>query len=507
MESLVQRELWARVGRGDYRRWQRQVERARFCSHPVRVAGGAAAVDGSSGEVRAEFSTRGEPDGTLLIACGDRRASVCPSCAETYRRDMWHVVASGLSGRMPPASSTQGAGVRQSAVESAVPASVESHPRLFVTLTAPSFGPVHSARGGAACRPRSGRKKTCPHGRPAGCGLVHEDAHPVVGTPICADCWDYAGAVLWNAHAGELWRRTRIAVDRALAPLASAVLGCRMTVAGARDLLKVSYVKVAEFQKRGLVHLHVVLRLDGVDAGDRSAVVAPPAWASAGLLAEAVEQAVDAVSFALPSPDGVLRAAHWGAQRDITDVSAGGPVADSRRIGAYLAKYATKTASDAAGPGASAALARRFRRLHRDHLRRKVGPHLARMVETAWDLGARRGLAALKLRHWAHTLGFRGHFATKSRAYSVTLGVLRQARRSWRARQRTASGESDVWASGDGDGSTVIVADWRYAGRGYVGAADAQLAETMAREYEIARAEYRDLLRREKEITYWCEST
>ncbi|GAA3725305.1 hypothetical protein HDA32_003048 [Spinactinospora alkalitolerans] len=156
--------------------------------------------------------------------------------------------------------------------------------------------------------------------------------------------------MLWNAHAGELWRRTRIAVDRALAPLASAVLGCRVTVAGARDLLKVSYVKVAEFQKRGLVHLHVVLRLDGVDAGDRSAVVAPPAWASAGLLAEAVEQAVDAVSFALPSPDGVLRAAHWGARRDITDVSASGrgcapaarwpPSRASARCGSYRSSEA-----------------------------------------------------------------------------------------------------------------------------------------------------------------------
>ncbi|HET7532226.1 MAG TPA: replication initiator [Nocardioidaceae bacterium] len=32
-------------------------------------------------------------------------------------------------------------------------------------------------------------------------------------------------------------------------------------------------------------------------------------------------------------------------------------------------------------------------------------------------------------RHWVHMLGFRGHFATKSRRYSITLGALRRARR------------------------------------------------------------------------------
>jgi hypothetical protein len=31
-------------------------------------------------------------------------------------------------------------------------------------------------------------------------------------------------------------------------------------------------------------------------------------------------------------------------------------------------------------------------------------------------------------------LGFRGHFLTKSRAYSVTFGAIRQERRTWRLR-------------------------------------------------------------------------
>lgn len=493
--------IHARLAGADYPAWRRQVERVRYCSRPVRVTGRASAVDTSTGEVSASFSSSSQPDGTLLIACGDRRASVCASCAETYRRDMWHVVASGLQGRSTATSSASHAGARADTAGSVVPSTVESHPRLFVTLTAPSFGPVHRAAGGSACRPRSGRNRTCSHLRPAGCGLAHDAGHHIIGTPLCADCYDYTGAVLWNSHAGELWRRTRIAIDRALAPLASAATGDHVRAAGVRDLLRVSYVKVAEFQKRGLVHLHLVIRLDDADPDDGGAIVPPPSWATAALLASAVRRAVDTAAVALPAPDGRLRVAQWGSQHDISDVSAGGPAGDSRRVAAYLAKYATKTASDSAG--ASGALASRFRRLHRTWLRAKIGAHLARMVETAWDLGGRTDLADLKLRSWAHTLGYRGHFATKSRRYSVTLGALRAARRTWRAEQGAASGTADVWHSGT-DGASVVVGDWAYAGRGYTHPTDAQLAENMAREYEDALHEYRDLLRREAEIAEWC---
>lgn len=44
------------------------------------------------------------------------------------------------------------------------------------------------------------------------------------------------------------------------------------------------------------------------------------------------------------------------------------------------------------------------------------------MIRTAWILGARPELADLRLRAWAQMLGFRGHFSTKSRRYSTTLG-------------------------------------------------------------------------------------
>lgn len=41
-------------------------------------------------------------------------------------------------------------------------------------------------------------------------------------------------------------------------------------------------------------------------------------------------------------------------------------------------------------------------------------------------------------------LGFRGHFSTKSRRYSTTLGALRTARAEWRRAQAAATTESDT---------------------------------------------------------------
>ena len=62
----------------------------------------------------------------IYLPCGDRRASVCPPCAETYRADTYQLIRAGLAG---------GKGV---------PESVAVHPCVFATFTAPSFGPVHT---------------------------------------------------------------------------------------------------------------------------------------------------------------------------------------------------------------------------------------------------------------------------------------------------------------------------------------------------------------------------
>ena len=90
---------------------------------------------------------------------------------------------------------------------------------VFATLTAPSFGPVHTTRGpGRVCRyRRRGPTQLCPHGRPNSCTVVHAEDDPELGTPLCADCYDYPGHLAFNWYAPELWRRFTIALRRRIA--------------------------------------------------------------------------------------------------------------------------------------------------------------------------------------------------------------------------------------------------------------------------------------------------
>ncbi|SNT45742.1 hypothetical protein SAMN05216276_104544 [Streptosporangium subroseum] len=111
-----------------YDRWRSMVAATGGCAHPVHLAGESLIVNAASGEVLHSYRTTDEPSGHLLVACGNRRASVCASCSEVYRADTFQLIRAGLSG---------GKGV---------PQEVSGHPRVFVTLTAPSFGPVHTAR-------------------------------------------------------------------------------------------------------------------------------------------------------------------------------------------------------------------------------------------------------------------------------------------------------------------------------------------------------------------------
>lgn len=48
-----------------------------------------------------------------------------------------------------------------------------------------------------------------------------------------------------------------------------------------------------------------------------------------------------------------------------------------------------------------------------------VARHVRQMIRTCWELGRLPEFADLKLWKWAHMLGFRGHFSTKSRSYST----------------------------------------------------------------------------------------
>jgi hypothetical protein len=386
------------------------------CARPIRLAGHIDHVDPATGEVRRALDTSSAPAGALLVACGNRRATACPACAETYRGDAWQLIAAGLSG---------GKGV---------PADVATRPRVFVTLTAPSFGPVHSRRmrNGQPRLCRSRRHGTCQHGAAKSCRVRHAPDDALLGQPLCAECFDYTAAVLWNVHASALWNRTVIAVRRQLARHA------RLSVKAWSRQARLSFIKVVEYQDRGAVHVHAIFRLDPADP--RDACSSPT---DANELAEAIRRAVTAAEVAVQLPDGSEFRARWGAQADIRPLSD-----DVRRAGAvaaYIAKYATKS-SDAAG-----ALDKRIRRLEEVE-RLAINQHLRRLVRECWRLGAMPQYRKLRLRAWAHTLGYRGHWTTKSHRYSTTFSELRDARR------RHAAGDEP---------DEVVLAQLSYAGRGY----------------------------------------
>ena len=136
------------------------------------------------------FSSSSQPHGRLAVACKNRRASRCEPCSWLHQGDTYQLVISGLIG---------GKGV---------PESVRTHPRVFATLTAPSFGPVHRVvdpdKPGDRCRPRSA-ESVCGHGLSRGCWNRHGEDDPAVGAPLCPDCYDYQGAALWNGAASGLW--------------------------------------------------------------------------------------------------------------------------------------------------------------------------------------------------------------------------------------------------------------------------------------------------------------
>lgn len=95
-----------------------------------------------------------------------------------------------------------------------------------------------------------------------------------------------------------------------------------------------------------------------------------------------------------------------------------------------MAKYVTKTSGDALE------LARGFDS-RRDIEHRVRNSHLKKFALGAWDMGGDSEFARLRLREHAHTLGFSGHFITKSRDFSTTFGALRQARIDFNAPLRS----------------------------------------------------------------------
>ncbi|WP_424529226.1 replication initiator [Sphaerisporangium viridialbum] len=419
-----------RLDSPDYDRWAKQIRRTGGCRQPINMRGSVLHVDPATGQRLHTYTTHSEAGGVLRLPCKTRRASRCPACAKTYRGDTYQLIRAGLIG---------GKGV---------PAAVSAHPCVFVTLTAPSFGVVHSRRerGGKTlpCHPRRDAE-TCPHGRALSCTARHGADEKVLGEPLCPDCYDYTGSVLFNAAASLLWARFADALRRRLANAGG------LTLRELRQHLVVSFAKVAEYQRRGVVHLHAVIRLDGPE-GPTSP---PPPWATSDVLATAVQGAAPAVTVRLSTiPGEPVHVLRWGRQLDIRPITASGDLTE-QTVAAYVAKYATK-AAECVGT-----LDRRIYPLE-DLAAFGLREHPRRLIAECFRLGSLPHLAELRLTHWAHMLGYRGHFSTRSRRYSTTLGALRAARERFVHTEEVTTGRLPILPEDE----PVTIARWAYAGRG-----------------------------------------
>jgi hypothetical protein len=82
-----------------------------------------------------------------------------------------------------------------------------------------------------------------------------------------------------------------------------------------------------------------------------------------------------------------------------------------------------------------------------------------------------------------------GHFASKSRRYSTTLGAIRRERRAYRQRQ---SAEHARELAPDEQDTTLVVARWEFVGLGYLTAGDTALALSAAARARERRQAARD---------------
>ncbi|MCC9153653.1 replication initiation protein [Streptomyces parvulus] len=443
LDPAILADVLRLAGSTGFDRIQDQIRRTGGCSDPIHLQGSVVVRDAQTRHVLHSYSTDTEPGGRLRVACGNRRASRCPSCAWTYAGDTYHLIRAGLVGDLNK-------GTRPT---------IREHPRVFTTLTAPSFGPVHNRPGSRLCR----------------CGAHHQEDAAELGTPLDPDTYDYAGAVLWNNHASDLWRYFTIYLRREIAKRAG------LTQKAAREQSRVAFGKVAEYQKRGAVHFHAVVRFDGPDGPDSP----PPVWATLDLLTDAIHAAAARVAVDVdPAGDQPARTLRWGTQLDVQPIGAFGDGEEitEQAVASYVAKYATKAAETTGTVdrriGSKEALALLG-----------VPDHPARLIAACLDLHP--FYPDRKFRDWAHMLGFRGHFSSKSRRYSTTLGALRQTRADYRAaQQREALGLPDP---DDEQATTLTLAHWSYAGHGHT-PGELWLAANIRRDIQQSRETAREAL-------------
>lgn len=436
--AVVVRQMLRRATSRGFETWWNTAEGSGFCASPIRLAGND------------EFGRQHH----ILTRCNNRRATACPSCSDLYARDIWQLIHAGLNGG-----------------HHGIPPSVADHPQLFITLTAPSFGPVHGIRRTGICHAGNRQRQQCEHGQLLRCNCIHDLDDPAVGQPLCSECYDYVSHVLFAWHAPELWRRFTIRLRRSLS---------RELKHHGSDpkAMRPSFVKVVELQRRGVPHFHSVIRLDAASPpGEEPSL--PDSILEMADFVELVRRAAVQTKLST-AKEIVLR---FGDQLDIKSI---GQVSNShlaesvvtnRPVAAYLAKYVTKSVTD---------LGIDVRRLSPEGIDQlDVTDHVRRILQTIVVVAHEEPYQELLL--WLHTLGYRGHVTSKSRQFSTTMKALRDHRADWR-RQQAASAS---------DGAKFRALPWEFERSGYDNLGDRVLVVSASARVRERRLIGRTALREE----------
>ncbi|MGL5442974.1 MAG: replication initiator, partial [[Mycobacterium] stephanolepidis] len=412
-----------------------------------------------------------------------------------------------------------------------MPADIAGRPQVFATFTAPSFGAVHNATGGV-CRDhrRVGEFRRCPHAKPLWCSKSHDSRDETVGQPLCAECYDYLGHVLFTWHLPELWRRFTITLRRNLAK--------HLKNQGiSPSSVRVSFVKVVEMQARAIPHIHALIRLDpaaatspsdhrangpaatcggGEHRHDTGHLWEPPITAAE--LAALIQQSARTITLDVPTPRAAfdtetptteVRFGHQidtqpivpeevSAEHDSWEETVSTGRFSPRRVAGYLAKYVTKSLQEL---GISA------RRLSGEAIADlDVSEHVRAVLTTIDHIAGQahcQGIEVLTgIGRWLHTLGYRGHITTKSRRYSTTLGALRARRAAWTRRHSVAVPEKHdqvdnvpVIAREDIDSQIDWDMCWEFDRAGHASVGDRVLVISAANRHiesrRVGLAEYR----------------
>lgn len=230
--------------------------------------------------------TRG--DMQMYLPCRSRIASKCPACARRARQREYQRVLGGVR------------------------AMHRNDVLFWITLTPPGarlFGcPVHRRTHDEHGR----RTAACP------CGRRHDHSDGRVGVPLNPDRFEYARAAAWNEQIAALWAQSVHDMRRWLR-----IPRSRYT--------ELAYLRVVEYQQRGLLHVHALVRVRR-QPGRRIT--------EEGLKKQLARTRLETVV------EGQVVTLRWGEQSHVEKLTGEIDEVTMKRA-SYVAKYATKSPDDA----------------------------------------------------------------------------------------------------------------------------------------------------------------